>query len=240
MTQIRKENHDALEYVCPECGDTFEVGSEECTNCGMEFDWSEELEYLCPECGTVVDPDEDRCPGCAAKFSKEENGDVLIEYEPDMDPPTVEEMLEAAISEVTVHPVEKVAFGTTTYLHPAEVPEKGPMKKEVASSRKEGQAGSPRTASAAVDEGLDLNDGPKLYPGGFTAIGILFIVIAIAALVFTIVMARYDTLVQGAAEESMGDNQRMLFYAGLVVFAGCIMVAVADLLRTPKGARGTD
>ncbi len=68
----------------------------------------------------------------------------------------------------------------------------------------------------------------------------MIIVIAIVALVFTIVMARYDTWVQGAAEESMGDNQKMLFYAGLVVFAGCILVAVADLLRTPKGARGTD
>ncbi len=31
-----------------------------------------------------------------------------------------------------------------------------------------------------------------------------------------------------------------LFYAGLVVFAGCILVAVADLLRTPKGARSAD
>jgi predicted RNA-binding Zn-ribbon protein involved in translation (DUF1610 family) len=240
MTQVRKENSDSLEYVCPECGETFEEGSKECSSCGVEFDWSEELEYLCPECGTVVDPDQDRCPGCAAKFSKEENGDVTIEYEPDADPPTVEEMLEAAISEVTVHPVEKVSFGKTTYLHPAEVPEEGPVKMKDASSRKEGQAGSPRTASDAVDEGLALNEGPKRYPGGFTAIGILFVAIAILALVFTIVMARYDTWVQGAAEESMGENQKMLFYAGLVVFAGCIMVAVADLLRTPKGARGTD
>ncbi len=240
MTQVRKENSNALEYVCPECGETFEEGSEECSNCGMKFDWSEELEYLCPECGTVVDPDQDRCPGCSAKFSKEENGDVIIEYEPDETPPTVEEMLEAAISEVTIHPVEKISFGTTSYLHSAEVPEKGPTKKKAASSRGEDRAGSPRTADDAVDEGLALNEGPKRYPGGFTAIGILFIVIAIVALVFTIVMARYDTWVQGAAEESMGDNQKMLFYAGLVVFAGCILAAVADLLRTPKGARGTD
>ncbi len=238
MTQVRKENRDALEYVCPDCGETFEEGSEECSSCGMEFDWSEELEYLCPECGTVVDPDEDRCPGCAAKFSKEENGDVLIEYEPDTDPPTDEEMLEAAISEVTVHPVEKASFGRTTYLHPSGVPKKGPMKKEVASNHVVDRTDPSPTADAAKDE--DLYKGPKLYPGGFTVVGILFIVIAIMALLFTIVMARYDTWVQGAAEESMGDNQRMLFYSGLAVFAGCIMVAVVDLLRTPKGAHGTD
>jgi len=238
MTQVRKENRDALEYVCPDCGETFEEGSEDCSSCGMEFDWSEELEYLCPECGTVVDPDEDRCPGCAAKFSKEENGDVLIEYEPDTDPPTVEEMLEAAITEVTVHPVEKATFGRTSYLHPHETSKKRPIKSEVANHRVEDKDEPSPTADAVEDE--DLYEGPKLYPGGFTAMGMLFIAIAIMALLFTIVMARYDTWVQGAAEESMGDNQRMMFYAGLVVFAGCIMAAVVDLLRTPKGARGTD
>jgi predicted RNA-binding Zn-ribbon protein involved in translation (DUF1610 family) len=239
MTKVRKENSNALEYVCPECGETFEEGSADCSSCGMEFDWSEELEYLCPECGTVVDPDQDRCPGCAAKFSKEENGDVLIEYEPDKDPLTVDEMLEAAINEVTIHPVEKVSYGRTTFLNPPDAPVKLPMKKAVASSREVDRAGPSRTtaASAAVDE--DLHEGPKLYPGGFTAIGMLFIAIAIVALVFTIVIARYDTWIQGAAEESMGDNQMMLFYAGLVVFAGCILAAVVDLLRTPKSVRST-
>lgn len=240
MTKVRKENSNALEYVCPECGETFEEGSEECSSCGIEFDWSEELEYLCPECGTVVDPDQDQCPGCAAKFSKEENGDVLIEYEPDKDPLTDEEMLEAAISEVTVHPVEKVTFGRTSFLQAAETPEIVPMKKAVASRREVDLADPSRTSATGAAIGEDLHEGPKLYPGGFTAIGILFIAIAIAALVFTIVMARYDTWIQGATEESMGDDQRMLFYAGLVVFAGCILAAVADLLRTPKGARSTD
>jgi len=239
MTKVRTENSDALEYVCPDCGETFEEGSEDCSSCGMEFDWSEELEYLCPECGTVVDPDQDRCPGCAAKFSKVENGDVLIEYEPDKDPPTVEEMLEAAISEVTVHPVEKVPFGRTTYLNAPEAPEKVPMKKVVTSIREEVPTGPSRiAASTTIDD--DLQVGPKLYPGGFTTVGMIFIAIAIAALVFTIVMARYDTWVQGAPEESMGDNQMMLFYLGLVVFAGCILAAVADLLRTPKGVQSTE
>lgn len=69
--------------------------------------------------------------------------------------------------------------------------------------------------------------------------GLVFVTMALMALLFTIVMARYDTWIQGAAEESMGDNQRMLFYAGLVAFTLFIVVAVADLLRTPKG-RGTD
>ena len=68
MPHVRKENSNSLEYVCPECGETFDEGAESCRSCGIEFDWSEEMEYLCPECGTVVDPDQARCPGCSARF----------------------------------------------------------------------------------------------------------------------------------------------------------------------------
>jgi RNA polymerase subunit RPABC4/transcription elongation factor Spt4 len=130
MTKVRKENSDALEYVCPECG-------------------------------TVVDPDQERCPGCSAKFSKEENGDVLIEYEPDKDPPTVDEMLEAAINEVTVHPVEKVSYGRTAYLNAPETPKKVPKVKAVTSISEEVQTGPSHTAlTAAIDE--DLQVGPSI------------------------------------------------------------------------------
>jgi hypothetical protein len=76
---------------------------------------------------------------------------------------------------------------------------------------------------------------PRLYPGGFTLVGMVFVVLALMALVFTIVVARYDTWIQGAAEESMGDNQMTMFYAGLVAFTVFLIIAVIDLLRTPKG-----
>ena len=236
MAKVRRENSDVLEYVCPECGETFDEGAERCSSCGLEFDWSEELEYLCPECGTLVDPDSAQCPGCSAKFSKEENGDVLIEYEPDDTPPTVEEMLDAAIDEVMVHPVETVTYGRTVFEPP-----------EMEESTKEGPGPSTETAratkardgtEATADEGV--YEGPKLYPGGFTRVGLVFVTLAIMALVFTVVMARYDTWIQGEAVESMGDNQRMMFFAGLGIFAICILIAVADLLRAPKRAKDID
>ena len=237
MRQVRKENVGSLEYVCPECGETFEEGAERCSNCGLEFDWSEELEYLCPECGTVVDPDQDRCPGCGARFSKESNGDVLIEYEPEEVPPTVDELLEAAIHESIVHPVTAV---------PEDKPKGAPVtrKSRTVSLRTEkaGPAVSEpaKEASAVPLEAQESPALPHLYPGGFTALGLTFVIIAILALIFTLVMARYDTWVQGAAEESMGDNQRMMFFAGLVAFAICILVAIVDLLRSPKGVLSGD
>lgn len=235
MAQVRKESSDTLEYVCPECGETFEEGSEQCTSCGLEFDWSEEMEYLCPECGTVVDPDQARCPGCGAKFSMQTEGELLIEFEPDAPKRSVIDMLEEAIDEVIIRPngtVVEVAHPET----PIEVAsEETPPAKDPAS-----EGPPPSTGIKAAPAGPEVaSDHPRLYPGGFTLAGLVFAVLALMALLFTVVMARYDTWIQGAAEESMGDNQRMMFYGGLVAFTLFIVIAVADLLRTPKG-RGTD
>jgi DNA-directed RNA polymerase subunit RPC12/RpoP len=227
MSEVRKENGDALEYVCPECGATFAEGVEECASCGLEFDWSEELEYLCPECGTMVDPDQARCPGCGAKFSMEANGDVLIEYEPEVEQPSVEELLEAAIDEVRVRP-EGEPEPTGEQAPVDEV--KAPVRAVEARAKSEVPAARPKPT---VEVDVVPVEAPKLYPGGFTALGVVFITLAVLSLVFTVLMARYDTWIQGAAEESMGDNQRMGFLAGLIGFSVFMVVAVYDLLRSP-------
>jgi len=243
MPNVRKENSKSLEYVCPECGETFDEGAAECAGCGIEFDWSEEMEYLCPQCGTVVDPDQARCPGCAAEFSMDGNGEYTIEYEPEAPPASEEDMLDAAIDEALVRPngtivrpeemEEDVAdrgLGVTAGPGPGPEPEPEPEETE--------QAGSvpPEEVPAGAEA---VGPYPRLYPGGFTLMGMVFVILALLALAFSIVMARYDTWVQGAVEESMGDDQLMFFYAGLVAFTVSTIIAVADLLRTPK-ARSTD
>ncbi len=241
MPNVRKENSNSLEYVCPECGETFDEGAEECASCGIEFDWSEEMEYLCPECGTVVDPDQARCPGCAAKFSMEDGGQITIEYEPEAPPASEEDMLDAAIDEALVRPngtivrseeMEEDVAGRGLGITAGPEPEPEPEPEEAA------QAGSapPEEVPAGADA---VGPYPRLYPGGFTLMGLVFAILALLALAFSIVMARYDTWIQGAAEESMGDDQLMFFYAGLVAFTLCTIIAVADLLRTPK-ARSSD
>lgn len=235
MAQVRKENTESLEYVCPECGNTFEEGADSCDACGIEFDWSEEMEYLCPECGTVVDPDQARCPGCGAKFSIHDDGEMTIEFEPDAPPTSVEDLLTAAIDESIVKP-----NGTVMRSEQMEelVPDRGKTTVKARVERVE----PPRPAPVETD--ADTGDGdapqvaertyPRLYPGGFTLVGLVFTMLALLALVLTIVVARYDTWVQGAAEESMGENQLMMFIAGLATFVVFIAVAVADLLRTPR------
>ncbi len=235
MAHVRKESSNSLEYVCPECGDTFEEGSEHCISCGLEFDWSEEMEYLCPECGTVVDPDQARCPGCGAKFSMHAEGELLIEFEPDAPRRSVIDMLEEAIDEVIIRPngtiVEVEALKPPTGEGPS-----GEGPPSVGAGPDDAATGHVEKVEAVDPE--DLPGMARLYPGGFTLAGLVFVVLAVMALLFTVVMARYDTWIQGASEESMGDNQRMMFYGGLAAFALFIVIAVADLLRTPRG-RGT-
>ena len=228
---------DELEYVCPECGGTFNEGDVECPTCHVEFDWSEELEYLCPECGTIVDHDQDTCPGCEARFSKDESGEMVIEYEPDPEPPTVDELLDTAIDEVMVRPDGELEEPE------AEEEVEGPEEmgfEDLEAEEDQDEPGGPvevTGTAAPVEEGpptVEADSGPDLYPGGFTKLGILFLFLALLSLVFTVFMARYDTWIQGAAEESMGTSQRYGFLAGLGGFTLFVLMAVYDLMRAPK------
>ncbi len=234
MPHVRKENSNSLEYVCPECGETFDEGAEACQSCGIEFDWSEEMEYLCPECGTVVDPDQARCPGCGAKFSMQVEGELTIEYEPEEPPASDEDLLKAAIDEAIIRPNGTVEL-------PEEEPEDTvPDGAEIAPGEDEEVPSEPPTTQAPARGKKATSEEaartyPRLYPGGFTLVGLVFAILALLALAFTILVARYDTWIQGAAEESMGDNQLTFFYAGLMAFAVFIIVAVVDLLRNPRG-----
>jgi predicted RNA-binding Zn-ribbon protein involved in translation (DUF1610 family) len=234
MAQVRKENSESLEYVCPECGATFDEGAEDCASCGIEFDWSEEMEYLCPQCGTVVDPDQARCPGCAAKFSMHDDGEILIEYEPDAPKASDEDLLEAAIDEVIVRPNGTIVMSEDME---EDVQDRGMGDVPAEEPPDEGweeMEEETDVEDVPVTEAEPTASYPRLYPGGFTLVGLIFAILALMALAFSILVARYDTWIQGAAEESMGDNQLMFFYAGLIAFAVFIIIAVADLLRTPR------
>jgi DNA-directed RNA polymerase subunit RPC12/RpoP len=234
LPHVRKENSNSLEYVCPECGETFDEGAEACQSCGIEFDWSEEMEYLCPECGTVVDPDQARCPGCGAKFSMQVEGELTIEYEPEEPPATDEDLLKAAIDEAIVRPNGTLELPEEEHEPADTADEEAALVEDDEVPAEPPTIPAPSRRTTATSEEAT-STYPRLYPGGFTIVGLVFAILALLALAFTILVARYDTWIQGAAEESMGDNQLMFFYAGLVAFTVFIIVAVADLLRNPRG-----
>ena len=80
--------------------------------------------------------------------------------------------------------------------------------------------------------------GPKLYGGLFSVVGLTFIVLTVAALIATILALRWDTWINGAAEESIGDRQALFVYLGVAGTAVCAIVSVVDVLRNRKGQRG--
>ena len=79
---------------------------------------------------------------------------------------------------------------------------------------------------------------PRLYAGLFSVVGLAFIVLTVAALVATILALRWDTWINGAAEESIGDRQALFVYLGVAGTVVCAIVSFVDVLRNRKGKRG--
>jgi len=107
---VNNEDHNQIEFDCPECG-THIVGEvSKCPKCGVEFVIEEVIEVECPNCGAVVPADLERCPKCNAKLEvlKEGAGEV----------------------ETSVKGAAK-ATGTTVEESPAEVEAKEAEEKEI-------------------------------------------------------------------------------------------------------------
>ena len=79
---------------------------------------------------------------------------------------------------------------------------------------------------------------PKLYVGLFSILGLTFIILTVAALIATIIALRWDTWINGAAEETIGDYQMNIVYLGVAGIIVCAIVSVMDILRNRKGQRG--
>ena len=75
---------------------------------------------------------------------------------------------------------------------------------------------------------------PKLYAGLFSVVGLTFIVLTVAALIATILALRWDTWINGAAEESIGDHQMLFVYLGVAGIVVCAIVSVVDILRNGR------
>lgn len=81
------------------------------------------------------------------------------------------------------------------------------------------------------DDPPPIPEMPKFSVGPFSLLGVVFLVLTILALVGTVVLFRYDTLISGADEETIGDTQWMYIYlamGGTVLFA---VLTIAEVLR---------
>ena len=191
----------------------------------------EELEYECPECGASLPAGAKFCTTCKAEIDwgggenvtvDEILEDITKSMEPDEEadaegPEAPEEAIEEeskapeeAVEEEPVLPEEEVPEELEE-LPPEEILEEVPPV---------------------------AYKGPKLYAGLFSVVGLAFIVLTVAALIATILALRWDTWINGAAEESIGDRQVLFVYLGVAGTVVCAIVSVVDVLRNRKGQRG--
>ncbi len=79
--------------------------------------------------------------------------------------------------------------------------------------------------------------GRKLYGGFLSIVGVVFVLLAAAALVGSLVLMNYDVWMSGASEETVGPRQGLFIGLGLLGFVICMAVAGYDLFRCRRGAR---
>ena len=77
----------------------------------------------------------------------------------------------------------------------------------------------------------------------FSRWGLVVMLLTCLAFLATILLMRWDTWVQGAAVDSIGEDQRMLIYAGAITTTAFAILAILDIFRgqtKPVGVPGGD
>ncbi len=77
--------------------------------------------------------------------------------------------------------------------------------------------------------------GPKRY-FGLSIIGLVFALLTVVAVIGTVVLLNYDTWIDGADENNIGDTQIMYVYAAVAGIVVCARIAVFDFVRNRKAA----
>ena len=77
--------------------------------------------------------------------------------------------------------------------------------------------------------------GPKLY-GGLSIIGLVFAILTVVAIIGTVVLLNYDTWIDGADENNIGDTQIMYVYGAVAGIVVCALIVVFDFMKNRKAA----
>lgn len=240
------------DYECPDCGATVPHDARDCPSCGAQFILDEEEDAASPKAHgvaidemleaavkeTIVTPKRDEA--AAPAVAEPPSGAAPTEAGA-VGPGTASEWVEDVPAEAAPEGGEAVAGEAPAGAPPAEhladedVPEEpaGPATAEAeeapkaaAGDRPPGQD-RPTTAKAPTV--------PRRYAGGFTSVGMVFVILAGIALVLTIVALRWDAISSGSKYEAIGSMQSLVILLGLAAFVFCAVVSVYDLLRGPKG-----
>ena len=174
---------------------------------------SEDAEFECPDCGTLFTEGTTKCPGCGTEFDwdeEEASGEASVDE--------LLEDIEQDVAEPAPEGAEEIAPPAEPE-EAAEEPPEEPVEEEEAAEEPE------------FPEDLPAPPAPKVKAGMFSILGLAFLGLTVVALIGTLVVANYDTWIQSAAEESMGDRQTMFVYLGIVGVIVCGGIAMFDMMR---------
>ncbi len=243
---------EETDYVCPECGARVPHDSKSCPECGAVFVAEGEvhdkgidamLEAAVAE--TIVTPKREVPPSEWEEQSPE--GIAAPEGAESVAPP------EAGGAEVTPEPSAAVQglaapaeAGTKAHDERA-LPAKSAKPATPAKPAKPAKPATPATSAtpakpaAPVPEGASPGAKAKVrtarrFPGGFTWVGLVFIILAGIALAMTVIALRWDTISSGSKYETIGAMQSMVIATGIAAFVVCAFVSMWDLLRGPRPA----
>ena len=163
---------------------------------------SEETEYVCPECGTDIPADAKSCPACGVAFASGEQ-----EVAAEASPPAWEEA-----------PAPEEGTGAEGFVHGGAEAPRG------AHAAAAGMGHEPPPEAAPGPEG-------RLYGGRLSALGVAFVVLAVLAVVGTVVLMNWDVWVSGASKETVGTRQGLLIDLGYLGILVCLAVVIYDVLR---------
>ena len=178
--------------------------------------------FECPECGSLFDAGTKNCPGCGMEFEwdeeeTEEALDELIEQveeeaearDPDADLPTTA-MLEPEVEPPSAAP------------EPEYVPEPAPEPEPV--------------PEPAYEEPEPEPSAPPKKKKALSTLGMVFALLAVVAVIGTVVLLNYDVWVQGLDEENIGPNQQNAIYLGVAGIVVCALIVVFDFMKNRKAA----
>ena len=206
------------EYQCPDCGAFFKEGAPECPGCGTGLDWDEPDE----------DPDSDIDEIIKEAEQGSKSSDESVATGPwDTEDPPIEETDDKIESDGVAAdgPEEGTPDGSEEELEEIE------EEPEEAEEELEEEPEEPAEPAVPVVK------GPKLYAGKFSILGLVFLSLSIMAIVSLMLLYNWDTWINGADAESIGDNQKLMINLAIVGTVVCLSLSAFDVLRSGKAAR---
>ena len=181
--------------------------------------------FECPECGSLFNAGTKNCPGCGMEFEwdeeeTEEALDELIEQveeeaearDPDADLPKTP-MLEPEVEPPYAAPEPEYA--------PEPAPELEPV---------------PEPAYEEPEPSAPAMDAPPKKGKALSTLGMVFALLTVVAIIGTVVLLNYDTWIDGADENNIGDTQIMYVYGAVAGIVVCALIVVFDFMKNRKAA----